>query len=103
MESGIWNLGILESWNLGIMESWNHGILESWNLGIMESFYLYWRNLKMQFFPFEGCEGVDYLVMLFHKTFVTELFFHILQKEQVTLKITAKITLYTMFLAITII
>ena len=83
MESGIWNLGI--------MESWNHAI--------MESFDLYWRNLKMQFFPFEGCEGVDYLVMLFHETFLTEteLLFHILQKEQVTLKITAKITLYHVF------
>ena len=71
-------------------KTWNleFGILESWNLGIMESFYLYWRNLKMQFFTFEGCEGVDYLVMLFHKTFVTELLFHILQKEEVTLKIT---------------
>ena len=23
MESGIWNLGILESWNPGILESWN--------------------------------------------------------------------------------
>jgi hypothetical protein len=34
MESGIWNLGILESWNLGILESWNPGI---WNLGILES------------------------------------------------------------------
>ena len=86
-----WNLefGILESWNLGIMESWNHGILES--------FYLYWRNLKMQFSPFEGCEGVDYLVMLFHKTFVTELLFHILQKEQVTLKIAVKISLHHVF------
>ena len=83
-----WNLefGILESWNLGIMD-----------LGIMESLYLYWRNLKMQFSPFEGCEGVDYLVMLFHKTFVTELLFHILQKEQVTFKITAKIILYHVF------
>ena len=39
---------------------------------MMESFYLYWRNLKMQFSPFEGCEEVDYVVMLFHKTFVTE-------------------------------
>jgi hypothetical protein len=27
MESGIWNLGILESWNPGILESWNPGIL----------------------------------------------------------------------------
>ena len=63
----------------------------------MESFYLYWRNLKIQFFPFVGCEEVDYLVMLFHKTFVTELLFHILQKEQVTLKTAAKITLYHVF------
>ena len=62
MES--WNHGIMESWNLGIMESWNHGIVESWNHGILESFYLYWRNLKMQFSTFEGCEGVDYLVMV---------------------------------------
>ena len=81
------------------MESgiWNHGMLESWNHGILESFYLYWRNLKMQFSTFEGCEGVDYLVMLFHKTFVTELLFHILQKEKVTLKAAAKITLYHVF------
>jgi hypothetical protein len=32
MESGIWNLGILESWNLGILESWNLGILESYHI-----------------------------------------------------------------------
>ena len=76
--------------------------MESWNLGIMESFYLYWRNLKMQFSTFEGCEGVDYLVMLFHKTFVTELLFHILQKKKVTLKTTRK-SPFTMSLAIIII
>ena len=86
MESGIWNPGIMESWNHGIMESWNHGI-----------FLLVLAQFKDAFFPFEGCEEVDYLVMLFHKTFVTELLFHIVQKEQVTLKITAKITLYHVF------
>jgi hypothetical protein len=32
MESGIWNLGILESWNPGILESWNLGILESYHI-----------------------------------------------------------------------
>ena len=79
------------TWNL---ESWNHGIVESWNLGI---FLLVLAQLKMQFSTFEGCEGVDYLVTLFHKTFVTELLFHILQEEKVTLKTAAKITLYHVF------
>ena len=37
MESGIWNLGILESWNHGILESWNLGILESY---IQECFFV---------------------------------------------------------------
>ena len=68
----------------------------------MESFYLYWRNLKMQISPFEGCEGVDYLMMLFHKIFVTELLFHILQRRKLRLKPPRK-SPFTMSLAITII
>ena len=56
MESGIWNLGILESWNPGILESWNPGIL-SYNRRIcyqdiiiilMQHIVLFHINLTLQ-------------------------------------------------------